>query len=119
MWKTKLTKIYDILLFLLFVGLFAYCMLHPELYCKTDKETGALTLRPFLLAAEILVFLAGMVLLFFRSRITLLLAKFARPLSIAVMVRSRIPYQKTICQEITGTLRIPRRLFFIMSWLRQ
>lgn len=86
MWKTKLSKLYDILLFLLFVGLFAYCMLHPDLYCKTNKETGALTLRPLLLAAEILVFLAGMVLLLFRSRITQLLAKFARPLSIAVMV---------------------------------
>ncbi len=79
MWKTKLKKICDILLFLLFTALFAYCMLHPELYCKTDKETGALTLRPFLLAAEILVFLAGTALLFFRSRITQLLAKYARP----------------------------------------
>lgn len=85
MWKTKLKKICDILLLLLFTALFAYCMLHPEFYTSSQKN-GTSKLRPLLLIAELLVFFAGAVLLLFRSHITGLLKKFARPLSIAVMV---------------------------------
>ncbi len=82
--KIKLTKIFDILLLFLFAALFIYCLFHPEYYTKGSAEKGTLALRPLLLAAEILVFLAGTLLLLFRSRITELLKKYARVLSIAV-----------------------------------